>query len=162
MADEVKGVRRSDLNKVKVEFPTIQAITVAERSKSSGKFKGTMSASVPTETVISAIRVRIEGIVGNKKRRRCSYHLIVDVSDLSNELPDVWVESPDDGDIRHVNIWHSNHSFCPLVDKHLPSFCWGTMPSAWREAEPSQRNLGTFLDLARQLLNSENHSSKAR
>jgi|HubBroStandDraft_6_1064221.scaffolds.fasta_scaffold806092_2 hypothetical protein len=116
----------------------------------------------PLSGPILAVRVSVQGIVGGHSRVRCSYALIVDTSDLQRAIPPVWVASPQDSDIKHVNIWPENKSFCRFVGKNLPSFCWNTFANGWSRAPRPSRTLGNALEFAKQLLNTENYDSPAR
>jgi ribosome modulation factor len=111
---------------------------------------------------VVAVRVRVKGIRGGRSRARCAYELIIDTSDLRRAIPAIWVASPKDRDIKHVNIWPKSKSFCPYTGVNLPSFCWNTFSDGWDQAPQQARTLGNVLEYAKQLLNTENHDSPAR
>jgi hypothetical protein len=114
---------------------------------------------------VKAVRLTITGIRGGRgpdRLDRCSYLLILDVTNLAGDIPPTWVRSPADRDIRHVNIWPGTQSHCPWAGGGLPSLCWHTFSSGWLQAPPSHRTLGNALEYAKQLLNTENHVSPAR
>jgi hypothetical protein len=114
---------------------------------------------------VTAVRLSITGIRGGRgpdRLTRCPYLLIVDVTRLGAGIPPVWIRSPADRDIRHVNIWPSVKNHCPWTGGSLPSLCWHTFATGWLEAPPSHRTLGNALEYAKQLLNTENHVSPAR
>lgn len=114
---------------------------------------------------VAAVRLSIEGIRGGRTETRtirCTYLLIVDVSTASRQIPAVWVRSPADSAIEHVNIWPAAKSFCPWTGAWLPNLCWNTFAAGWMAAAPAHRTLGTVLEYAKQLLNTENHDSPAR
>lgn len=115
-----------------------------------------------SSAVVMAVRVRIEGIRGGRSRVRCLYELIIDTSSLARGIPPVWVASPPDHEIKHVNIWPAHKSFCRWTGTQLPSICWNTFATAWSAAPLRSRTLGAALEYARQLLNTENHDSPAR
>ncbi|WP_162908383.1 hypothetical protein, partial [Allorhizocola rhizosphaerae] len=114
---------------------------------------------------VMAVRLSIGGMRGGRGGDRSAqirYLLIVDVSDLPAGVPPMWVRAPLDRDITHVNIWPASKSVCPWTGTPLPSLCWNTFAVAWQEAPSAQRTLGSALEFARQLLNTENHESPAR
>jgi hypothetical protein len=111
---------------------------------------------------VLAVQVRVQGIRGGRSRVRCFYELIIDTSDLQRAIPPIWVASPPDRDIKHVNIWPAHKSFCRFAGKNLPSFCWNTFATGWSRAPLQARTLGNSLEYAKQLLNTENHDSPAR
>lgn len=114
---------------------------------------------------ITAIAVTIEGIVGgeNSRRRpqRTQYRLLASVQDLQSGLPVMWIASPRDHDIQHVNIFHPRE-ICPFVGSRLPEICWGISESAWKSAKPGERTLANLLEAARQVLANTNMNSRAR
>jgi hypothetical protein len=111
---------------------------------------------------VLAVRVGIDGIRGGRSTARCRYQLIIDTTDLAKAIPDVWVVSPTDGEIKHVNIWPAHKSLCRWSGTKLPSFCWYTYANAWLAAPRRSRTLGAALEYVKQLLNTENHDSLAR
>src|SRR5258705_10068775 len=111
---------------------------------------------------VVAVRVGIEGIRGGRRSVRCRYDLIVDTTDLVAAIPEVWVVSPPDQEIKHVNIWPARKSFCKWTSTNLPSFCWYKFAVSWLDAPARSRTLGAALEYAKQFLNTENHDSPAR
>lgn len=114
---------------------------------------------------VRAIRLSVDGIRGGRdpdRLARCTYLLIVDVSDLGAAVPPTWIRTPADREIRHVNIWPQAKCYCPWAGSRLPSLCWNTFAAGWLHAPPSHRTLGNALEYAKQLLNAENHVSPAR
>jgi hypothetical protein len=111
---------------------------------------------------VLAVEVPVTGIVGKSSVLRCRYELIIDTTDLDAAIPPVWVRSPGDADIKHVNIWHARESFCRWAGINLPSFCWYQFAGAWTAAPASSRTLGAALEYIKQFLNEENHDSRAR
>ncbi|HEX9519983.1 MAG TPA: hypothetical protein VF940_27885 [Streptosporangiaceae bacterium] len=114
---------------------------------------------------ITAIAVTIEGIVGCEYSRRrwdrAQYRLLASVQDLQSGLPVVWIASPRDQDIQHVNIFHPR-AVCPFVGTMLPDICWGMTASAWRSVMPGERTLANLLEASRQVLSNANLNSRAR
>jgi hypothetical protein len=140
------------------------AVTQADFRAAHGQFLSL--APVATDRGhITAIAVNIEGIVGghNARRRqwRATYRVLASVRNLESELPAAWIASPPDGDIEHVNIWNARY-VCPLTGTMLPDICWGTSDSQWEAIDPSQRKLGNFLEMTRQILAHANLDSAAR
>jgi hypothetical protein len=76
-------------------------------------------------------------------------------------LPTIWVVSPSDANIEHVNIWPAR-SICPLTGVRLPDLCWGKSPSAWTNVSAGARSLPNLLEAVRQVLSETNMSSRAR
>jgi hypothetical protein len=116
---------------------------------------------------ISAVSCNIEGIAGgsNASRRNntVSYRVLVDVTDLAGSLPTVWVLSPKDAQIEHMNVFHDNRSaHCRLLEKQLPMLCWGNYGTMWGGRPKGQRKLLPFLELITQHLNHPNADSPAR
>ena len=99
---------------------------------------------------------------GGRTKVRCRYQLIIDTTHLQQAIPDVWVISPPDGEIKHVNIWPSRKSFCKWSGTWLPSVCWYTYANGWLAAPAKSRTLGAALEYVKQLLNTENNDSPAR
>ena len=110
---------------------------------------------------VLAVEVPVTGIIGKQSTLRCRYVLIVDTTDLVGAIPPVWVKSPVDAEIKHVNIWHARENFCPWTGTNLPSFCWYQFGHGWTDA-PGFRTLGAALEYVKQFLNTENHDSRAR
>jgi len=160
-----EGVRR-----LRAEYPGITVLANADASAASMTWRQGMlawlrggEAPVPTWSGrVLAVRVTVEGIRGGRSAARCAYDLIVETSNLAGPIPTVWVASPSDQQIRHVNIWPAHKSFCRWAGVNLPSFCWNTFATAWSAAPPRSRTLGAALEYAKQLLNTENHDSPAR
>jgi hypothetical protein len=139
-------------------------VTQAEFRVAQGQFISL--APLATEgSYITAIAVNVEGIVGGKNARRrkwrTNYRVLASVKDLESELPVAWIASPPDGQIEHVNIWEARH-ICPFTGTMLPDICWGTTDSQWAAIAPSQRKLGNFLEVTRQILAHANLESAAR
>lgn len=160
------GVTEDSVERLRRDFPGIAVVARQGASASAGQstlmsliFKNFSGA--PSGTV-TAVRVRIRGISGRRSRIKCYYELIIDTSDLQRTIPTVWVTSPADQAIKHVNIWPAHKSFCPYAGKSLPSFCWNTFADGWARAPRQSRTLGNALEYAKQLLNTENHDSPAR
>jgi hypothetical protein len=112
---------------------------------------------------ITAIAVTIGGIAGRNAADRApvSYRILASVRDLQTALPVVWIASPDDAAIRHVNIFRAAQ-VCPFTGTRLPTLCWGRAPQAWVSAGPSGRGLANLLEAARQVLADANPQSAAR
>jgi len=115
---------------------------------------------------VTAVVVTIPGINGsrsnpNRRAQQTDYRLLVDVSELSFNLPDAWISAPRAGKIEHVNIWPAAVT-CPLTNSRLPRICWGPAPKEWRSLSPVNRTLGRFLELASSVLGEVNVLSPAR
>jgi hypothetical protein len=111
---------------------------------------------------VVAVEVPITGIVGGLNTAKCRYLLVLDTTDVVAAIPPVWVRSPADAGIKHVNIWHARENFCPWTGTNLPSFCWYQYGTGWSSATTAFRTLGAALEYAKQFLNTENHDSRAR
>jgi hypothetical protein len=118
--------------------------------------------SEPLIGPVLAVRVQVQGIRGGHSPGGCPYELIIDTSNLRGAIPNVWVMSPPDRDIKHVNIWPAHKLFCSFALKNLPSFCWGSFATRWSQVPSEARTLGNALEYAKQFLNEENRDSPAR
>jgi hypothetical protein len=159
-------VTEDSVQRLKAYYPGITVI--ARRSavaspawtRLTDRFPALFTGVLPGRVL--AVRVPILGIKGGRSRARCRYEIIVDTHELAGAIPAVWVVSPQERDIRHVNIWPEARSFCRFAGKNLPSFCWHTFANGWSAAPQQARTLGNVLEYAKQLLNTENHDSPAR
>jgi hypothetical protein len=115
---------------------------------------------------ITAIVVTLDGIVGSDstrdRYRRMQYRVLASVQSLQAALPTIWIVSPRDSVIRHMNIFRARE-YCPLVGERLPELCWGNTTAAqWLSAPPAQRTLANLFEAARQVLSNANPDSRAR
>ncbi|MGV9288923.1 hypothetical protein [Streptomyces sp. NPDC003719] len=114
---------------------------------------------------VTSVAVTLRGILGSPntalRERPQDYRLLVAVDRLREELPAVWVFSPSDDAIQHVNIFRSRET-CPFTGSSLPLLCWGTTGSAWQHIPRANRSLSNFLEAARQVLAEANMNSRAR
>jgi hypothetical protein len=128
-------------------------------------FSGAVRKQKPPK-ICTAITVHIEGIIGGGNgRARVRYRLFSDVSTLRASLPDVWVLTPDDSAIRHVNIWRSTYhgAHCARLNRALPMFCWGSeIKGRWQRFPTRSRLLEPFLGYVTEFLSKENEGSRAR
>lgn len=163
------GITEDAIVRLRRDYPGITVVAREGRSSQEAAWRlqlnpypelGFRAAASPT--AVLAVRVVVEGIRGGRSSARCPYDLIIDTTNLGGAIPQVWVASPPDREIRHVNIWPAHKSFCRWTGTQLPSFCWNTFATAWSAALPRSRTLGAALEYARQLLNTENHDSPAR
>jgi hypothetical protein len=141
------------------------AVSLAEFRVAQGYFFDLEIAGTNLSSEVTAIVVPIRGIVGSKnagrRNLRMNYRMLADVSDLHSELPEGWIVSPQPSQIEHINIWPPD-KFCPLTRARTPRICWGSGPSAWRQANQADRTLGNFLEVATTVLNGANLLSPAR
>jgi hypothetical protein len=156
------GVTDESIQRLKRDYPGI--LVVARRSIPAIRTPFLLTSLLPEQLSgpVLAVRVRVQGVRGGHSTARCDYELIIDTSDLRGAIPTIWVASPADRDIKHVNIWPAHRLFCRFAGKNLPSFCWNTFANGWSQASPQARTLGNALEYAKQLLNRENHDSPAR
>lgn len=158
-------ITEDSVRRLRASYP---GITVLARQEAvTSPFLARLAEQLPTifaaaPQKVLAVQVPIVGIAGSRSRTRCRYELIVDTSHMKRDIPPVWIASPRDRDIRHVNIWPERKSFCRFAGKNLPSFCWHTFANGWTAAPREARTLGNLLEYAKQLLNTENHDSPAR
>ncbi|MFJ9815107.1 hypothetical protein ACIRU3_07510 [Streptomyces sp. NPDC101151] len=114
---------------------------------------------------VTSVAVTLRGILGSAntslRARPQDYRLLVDVGRLRDELPVVWIFSPSDSEIQHVNIFRPRET-CPFTGDRRPTLCWGTTDSAWRHIPQENRSLSNFLEAARQVLADTNMQSRAR
>jgi hypothetical protein len=111
---------------------------------------------------VLAVGTAVTGITGGGSSLACRYELIINTTDLRAAIPTVWVTSPADAAIKHVNIWRAKKSFCVWTGTNLPSFCWYQYANLWTDAPSAVRTLGAVLEYVKQFLNTENHDSPAR
>lgn len=143
----------------------LMAVSMDEFRLVQGYFFDLQIADTNLSGEVTAVVVPILGIVGSKNAGRRNlpmmYRVLADVSDLYAELPEGWIVSPDASQIEHINVWPAD-KFCPLTRARTPRICWGSGPSAWRQADQADRTLGNFLEVATTVLNSANLLSPAR
>lgn len=141
------------------------AVPPADFRAVKGHFLSLDALKTDSDGWVTAIAVTIEGIVGgeNVRRRqeRILYRLLASVQDLQSEIPTVWIASPRNEQIQHVNIFPPK-LVCPFVGARLPNICWGTSDAAWKAAPPGERTLANLLEAARQVLAHTNMDSRAR
>lgn len=142
------------------------AVSQAEFTAAKGFFLDLDIIGTNMSNEITAIVATIRGINGSKTssaRRRwpVDYRLLADVDDLRSGLPEGWIVWPKAGEVEHVNIWPPSVS-CPLTGAQTPRVCWGDGPGKWIQKPVAERTLGSFLEVARQVLNGANLSSPAR
>jgi hypothetical protein len=113
---------------------------------------------------VLAVRALVAGVVGGGRPGRLLYELVLDVRRPDRAIPTTWVVTPPDAAIRHANVWPADHEggHCPWLGQDLPHLCWFRFEDVWAAAPATSRTVGAALDLARQLLNTENHDSPAR
>jgi hypothetical protein len=143
---------------------TYPGITVAARLDRSrlGFWRRLRAVFEPDFGPVVAVSVPIQGIRGRHSQVPQRYQLLVDTANIGGRLADVWISSPADKDILHVNVWPAKKLFCPYAGRYLPSLCWHTYQDAWLRAPAQSRTLGAMLEYARQFLSTENHDSPAR
>jgi len=141
------------------------AVSQADFRAAQGYFFDLDTVQRSADDEITAIGVTIQGINGSRRagrrNRLVNYRLLADVDDLPSGLPEGWVAAPEASEIEHLNIWPASMT-CPLTNSRLPRICWGTAPASWLAMPASDRTLGNFLELARQVLNDVNLLSPAR
>lgn len=143
------SVTRVELERLREQHPSLKALNPSKRGP------------------IDYVLVEMTGKRGGKSgwlwwgpNATTTFGLLLDVRDLASGIPDAWVLSPEDEEIRHCNIFRSKP--CPVVGKARPKVCWGDFAAAWAKAPREQRRLGAALDYLRQLLNNQNLESIAR
>ena len=160
------GITDAAVARLRAAYPDIGAL--ARRPgmvPRQGGFRSRVERAGEPPGPVEAVRLSVEGVRGGRTAAaglRCRYVLVVDVSNLTTRIPGIWVLSPADRDIEHVNIWPASRTYCRWKEAWLPSLCWNTFAVGWHEAAPAHRTLGTVLEYAKQLLNTENHESPAR
>ena len=111
---------------------------------------------------VSIIAAPIEGIAGGayQTNRSVIYRVLVDVTHLRAQLPIVWVTSPSEAEIQHVNIFHPIQ--CSITHSPYPYLCWGNYGPQWATYPEANRTLLSFLQLIQQHLTHHNVKSVAR
>lgn len=130
-----------------------------------GRYLSLAAVKTDPQGQITAVTVSIQGVRGCRARRRSkqpvTYRVFVDVSNIrAGSLPMVWVLSPPNRSIEHVNIF--SPGTCPLLKQSLPYLCWGTFGSQWSRAGAAGRTLTALLENISQHLNTPNFGSPAR
>ncbi|MGI5247130.1 hypothetical protein [Dactylosporangium sp. CA-139066] len=164
------GIGDEAVTRLRAEYPDIGALArqpgvLPRPGGSPDRFGARSAPGGDPPGPVMAVRLSIEGVRGGRTPAaglRCRYVLVVDVSKPAGRIPSIWVRSPADRDIEHVNIWPASREYCPWMRAWLPSLCWNTFAVGWHQAPPAHRTLGTVLEYAKQLLNTENHESPAR
>lgn len=129
----------------------------------SGLFTSLQPLATDRSGNITAIAVTIGGIEGKTSNHRTpvTYRVLASVQNLQAELPTIWIASPEDSRIRHVNIFRASQ-VCPFTGTRLPTVCWGQTPTAWRGTSTGDRRLANLLEAVRQVLAQSNPDSPAR
>jgi hypothetical protein len=100
------------------------AVPPADFRAVKGHFLSLDALKTDSDGWVTAIAVTIEGIVGgeNVRRRqdRILYRLLASVQDLQSEIPTVWIASPRNEQIQHVNIFPPK-LVCPFVGASTPA-----------------------------------------
>ncbi len=117
---------------------------------------------------ITAVTVEIEGksccVSAARRNRRVMYRVFMDVSNLAQRIPTVWVLSPKDDEIEHVNVFRASSSSatCAMLGKRLPTLCWGNAVGKWQRTPVPMRRLTQLLSFVGDHLNHSNMNDKAR
>jgi hypothetical protein len=113
---------------------------------------------------ISGIRVQVKGIVGGDRADARSvlwYEVFIDVDSIrAAAIPAVYVLSPAESNLRHVNIFHP--TICPKLGQSLPHVCWGGYVAYWAEQEKHNRTLVSLIRCLETVLLDQNFGSRAR
>jgi hypothetical protein len=140
------------------------AVSSSEFRKAKGYWLSLEVAQSDGSDQITIVTVTVEGINGSRsegrRQDRVLYRLLIDVQDLSS-LPEVWILTPPDQQIEHLNIWPADKK-CPITGTNLPRICWGISDSAWRTVSSPERTLSHLLEVTRQVLGSVYPPSAAR
>ncbi|MEU6293099.1 hypothetical protein [Streptomyces sp. NPDC046988] len=160
-------VTEEEVHALSSEYPGIRVLARETRQGAllMARWRALFATESPSgQPDVTAVSARVRGIVGGGSRIRQDYQLVMEVATLHRRLPEVWITAPDDGEIRHVNIWRpdTDAAWCPALGMRLPHLCWFTYTEAWADARYSHRTLGAALEYVKQLLNTENHDSPAR
>ncbi|MFF4021013.1 hypothetical protein [Streptomyces sp. NPDC001843] len=141
------------------------AIPPHEFFEAKGQFFDLEPLATDRDNWVTSIAVTVRGILGSanlpRRHRPQDYRLLIDVTRLREELPAVWVFSPANPEIQHVNIFRPSET-CPFTRTRLPLLCWGTTGTAWQHQPQPARTLSNFLEATRQVLANANMDSRAR
>lgn len=99
-----------------------------EQFKETQEVFPTLKAVAQKDDFVFAATVVLQGIVGQGDKRKIPYHLFIDLMNFPNIMPDCFVLSPADADIKHVNVFFPK--LCPKLNKELPFFCIGNIGQA--------------------------------
>jgi len=130
-----------------------------------GRYLSLAAVKTDPQGQITAVTVSIQGVRGCRARRRAkqpvTYRVFVDVSNIrGSSLPTVWVLSPPNRSIEHVNVFPPG--VCPLLKQSHPYLCWGTFGSQWSRAGGSGRTLTALLENISQHLHPPYYGRPAR
>lgn len=111
--------------------------------------------------MICRLQLNMAGVLGNGKRKRMLYSLLITLDGYPFVCPRAWVEKPGDAFIYHLQIWP------PRQPLNLPEVCVSAELAyqkdwAARRIAPGERNILGFLRQVLFTLNNENTHSKAR
>ena len=110
---------------------------------------------------ISGIKLRVKGIRGGKGRRSREtlwYTVFIDVETIrSDNIPRVWVMSPSEDAIKHVNIFHPIR--CAKLGVDLPMICWGDYKREWANTPKYNRTLVSLVHRLEFVLSDQNFNS---
>ncbi|MHA1614785.1 MAG: hypothetical protein ACTSYJ_08045 [Candidatus Thorarchaeota archaeon] len=120
-----------------------------EQFKETQEVFPTLKAVAQKDDFVFAATIVMEGIVGQGNKTRLPYHLFVDLMNFPNIMPDCFVLSPADADIKHVNVFYPK--LCPKLNKELPFFCIGNIGLVLQK----YRHLMAFLQGMKRIVNSE-------
>jgi hypothetical protein len=114
---------------------------------------------------ISGLRVQVKGIRGGSGLNASAvvwYGIFVDVDNIRGDaIPPVWIESPSDSQIEHVNVFRANA--CPKLGTQLPLVCWGHGNAGnWADQPKHNRTLVSLIRRLENVLQTQNFDSRAR
>ena len=139
------------------------AVLFKEFKSCTGKFPSLRIRKRGVGGRILVVSVDFPGIRGGKGissyvNQRIYYKGIIDVSEIrSDTIPAVYILSPPDNEIKHVNIW--GPQYCSFLGRDLPRVCWGANEITWKKLRPKSRTLLVFLELLSKAYMDQNFDS---
>jgi len=126
-----------------------------EQFKETQEVFPTLKAVAQKDDFVFAATVVLQGIVGQGNKTKIPYHLFIDLMNFPNIMPDCFVLSPADADIKHVNVFFPK--LCPKLNKELPFFCIGNIGHALQK----HRHLMAFLQGMIRIVNTETRGPRS-
>ena len=115
----------------------------------------TLKAVAQKDEFVFAAVVDIRGIIGQGNQTKIPYKLFIDLTNFPNIMPDCFVLSPPDAEIKHVNVFYPK--LCPKLNKELPFFCIGNIGDELQ----NYRHLMAFLQGMKRIVNTETRGPRS-
>ncbi|RZD49068.1 MAG: hypothetical protein CXT65_06515 [Methanobacteriota archaeon] len=140
------GLAADDLSHMKIDYPSVASIRNLRLPN--GNF--------------GVVQLTMIGRQSHKNSQTISYQILIDFRGFPAELPHAYVRSPDDSQIMHCNIYHSDrYPFAPRIS--LCNVCIGDYSAAF-SGLPKDRlqRLFCYLNQLQYALSNPNTGDTAR